>query len=165
MTTPEQDASILLFIDAAVAFAEKYTSVDFIKKDYLTYRDYFENSIVVERHKLNSVASIEYLDPDNNWITVDSGDYYRSNSGGFDNIRIDCFKCWPSNVSCRESSIRINFNSGLYDTPNDVDGMIKTALLNHVAALFYNRGDCGCDVESCLPCESKMLYDKIKVMC
>lgn len=164
ITTSDQDDVINLLIGAAVEFAECYTSIDFIKRDYETLRDYFENSIKVERFKLNSVSSVEYLDKDNAWIIIDAGDYYKSDNGGFDNINIDCFKCWPMDKSCRESSIRIRFNSGLYDDAASVDPSVKTALLNHIAAMFTDRGDCGCDPESCLPCTSKLLYDKIKVI-
>ena len=163
-----QDDELTLFINAATKFGEKYTGREFINKTFRTFRDCFDPcGFEIRRSRLQSVIDIKYLDSDSVQQTVDSSGYFNTFSNDFAEIKLNPAQQWPSDVLDRVQAIEIEFVAGYGATSADVPDSIRSALLNHIGALYANRGDCDdgtCDCAGTLPSESKGIYDICRII-
>jgi uncharacterized phiE125 gp8 family phage protein len=161
-------------IKAATSFAEKYTGLDFIQKKYLTFRDSFsypmtlrrgpfslqENSIVF-KYILNGVWTavpttsyqIQYLKPYAKILATRGGNFNYST----DDVA---------------QAIRIEFIAGFGATKDSVPDDLRLGLLNHIAAIYENRGDAdegtsgfaSTNFAETLPIQTKNIYNSYKII-
>ncbi len=167
----DQDAELTQFIEAATAFAEKYTKRDFINKTYKTFRDSFSDfsvawsavePIEIRRSKLSVVNSVQYL-KDTILTTVASSVYYNTSESDFGKILVLDGQQWPlSHVDNRQQAVEIEFVAGFGATEADIPSDLKEAIMAHVGAMNINRGDC--TMVASLPDISRSIYNKYRIL-
>ena len=183
------DAILQLYLDAAIEFAEKYTSRDLITRTYNTFRDFFPdplqnegyypfgriptgaNTLIpstignvgfeIRRSPLSAVNAITYIDTNNISQTVDVGTYYFTTENDFSEILlINDSATWPTDASNRMQSITIDFTSGMATDETGIEACWKVAIMQHAAMLWANRGDCSnSGCAKMIPAASKAFYE------
>jgi uncharacterized phiE125 gp8 family phage protein len=163
-----EDTYLNLLIDAVTEYAEKYTKRDFITRTYKTLRDCFWDSLEIRRNPIQSVSIVKYLVDD--VLTLVSTDvYFLIESNTFPHLSLKVNQVWPTNEDDREQAVEIIFVSGYGDDPTDIPEKLKLGMLNHIADMYENRGDCDESsgisgmTERLLPKESKLIYDMCKI--
>jgi uncharacterized phiE125 gp8 family phage protein len=149
------DDRIMSLINTVTAIGELITGRDFITRTYECYLDCFPSKtcgIKIRRSKLQSITSIQYY-LDGVLTTIDSADYYITNSPNFSSINLFEGNSWPS-VDNRKQAIVITFVSGYGTSECSIPAPLKQAMLSHLALLFYNAGDCSSSDDS----QAKSLY-------
>ena len=187
ITSSADDAQITIFIKAAIDFAEKLTRRDFITRTYETFRDFFSNFVSegyysfgdnpalgsvfldanngnvefeIHRSPLQSIESIEYL-KDSVLTAVDDTTYYNTLETDYSEVLTLNNNSWPEDADRRLQAITITFKTGFGDADTDMPPWVTEGVLQHVANMWANRGDCGgCGDTSgtLLPLTAKLLY-------
>jgi len=185
-----EDNLIQIYIDAATAYAEKLMRKDLITRTYETFRDFFPGTInrsgtfslvqffntgnvgfELRRSPLQSVESVEYIKQDalGVFTTVDPTTFYNTVETDYSEVLTFDNSSWPDDAKHRLQAIKITFKTGFGDTDADIPQDIVDAILQHVLALFQNRGDCDtavCSSSQCsgaLPAASRMTYLQYRV--
>jgi uncharacterized phiE125 gp8 family phage protein len=159
-----EDSYLNMLINAATDFGEKYTGRDFINKTYTTFRNGFIEPLELRRSKVSTITSMAYL-KDGVFTTINADVYSFENVNNFPYIYLNDGKSWPMDIDCLPQSLRIIFVSGYGESASDVPGDLKLALLNHIAFMYENRGDCSGDCNaSNLPSNTKSIYDKRRII-
>jgi uncharacterized phiE125 gp8 family phage protein len=138
--TNDYDNILTPLIKTARNLAEEYTARDFINKTWELYLDCFQNGLEIEKTKLQSITSIQYLS-NGTLTTLDSSKYYFTKSSNYSKIYLKDSEIFPSHDNIRQA-IKITFVSGYGTTASNVPQGLKTLLLQHIAYLFENAGDC-----------------------
>lgn len=150
-------------IESATLTGEKISKRDFVNKTYKTFRDSFSDypnsygnyaalvpdysrpadlsEIELKKSKLQSVSSVKYF-KDEVLTTVDDSVYYETEEYDYSRIALVDGQSWPSDVDNRLQAVVIEFVSGYGVDDEAVPADIKTAIKQHVANAFVNRGDC-----------------------
>jgi uncharacterized phiE125 gp8 family phage protein len=165
--TEPPDPEIELLIRAATEFAEGYTKRTFINTGFRTYRDFFESCIKIRRSKLQAISLFEYS-VNGTFTTVPIDSYYVTNETAFSKIAIKADKEYPEDIDEQMDAIRIEFIAGYGADSSDIPYQLRLALLNHIAALYENRGDCDQNLsddflEKSLPAFSRMVYSQNRI--
>ena len=138
--TNDYDNILTPLIKTARNLAESYTGRDFINKTWELYLDSFQSGLELKKTKLQSITSFQYI-LNNVLITFDSSKYYFTKSENYSKIYLKSSESFPSFDDIKQA-IKITFVSGYGATTNDIPQGLKNALLNHIAYLFENAGDC-----------------------
>lgn len=164
LTDASQDTYLNLLIDTATAFGEKYTKRTFINTGFTTFRDDFNDSLELRRSKVSAIASIKYLVA--GVLTTLSTDIYDfTDVTSFSEIFLKLNQIFPTDVDQVPQAVEIIFTAGYGATEANVPADVKMALLNHIADLYSNRGDCGGDCAGTgVTLNTKTLYDKIRII-
>ena len=186
ITTSINDDLIEIFIGAATDFAEKFTRRDFITRTYETFRDFFSDSVSegyytfggipslgsggitgggnigfeIRRSVLKSVEKIEYLSS-GVLTTVPDSTYYNTLETDYSEVLTVDGSDWPEDADTRLQAITITFKTGFGDDDTDMPAWVTEGILQHVANMWANRGDCsGCGDTTgvFLPLTAKLLY-------
>ena len=187
ITSSAEDATLTIFINAAIDFAEKFTRRDFITRTYESFRDFFPvyasegyynfgdnpafgNVAValtggnlgfeIRRSPLQTIESIEYL-KDNVSTLVDSSIYYNTIETDYSEVLTLATDNWPEDADRRLQAITLTFKTGFGDTEANMPSWVTEGILQHVANMWANRGDCsdcGDTVGSMIPATAKLLY-------
>ncbi len=196
VTSTSDDALITSLIESATDFAEKLTRRDFITRTYATFRDFFprwcdsegyyacgflpvirtntfttfggNTGFNLRRSPLQSVTSVQYL-VDNVLTPVPTTIYYNTLETDYSEVLTLQDQLWPENGDIRLQAITITFISGFGNAPANMPDWIQTGLLQHIAMMYENRGDCmdaggGCDCLRFLPATAKALYLQNRIM-
>lgn len=159
-----EDTYLTALIKTVTNYAEKFTKRDFITRTYATYRDSFCDSLEIRRSLLQSITSVEYLKDD--VLTLVSTDiYFATQSTTFSTLRLKENQLWPTDLDNQDQAVKIIFTAG-YGNDSDVPEDLKTAMLNHIASLYENRGDCDDRVsgstfssaQAFLPVDTHLIY-------
>lgn len=175
-----QDTYLTLLINSCTAYGEKYTKRDFITKTYRTYRNgfyeqYYEdgytyqkhNAFLLRRSKATEIVTIKYLK--SSVLTLVSNTiYYLTDEADWGEIYLVDGQSWPSDVDNRKQAVQIEFKAGYGIAASDVPKDIRLALLNHIAKVYENRGDCDMDTADSslgryLPKESEQIYNLYRI--
>lgn len=181
-TTSDEDAIITVYLKAAISFAELFTRRDFITRTYTTFRDFFPGfsegyyvfgelpslgslsigggniGFEIRRSPLQSVTSIKYF-KSTVLTAVASGVFYNTIEEDYSEILTNDGSCWPEDADRRLQTIEIEFKSGFGDDDTKTPDWAVEGILQHVANLYRNRGDCSeADVKTALPAASRMIY-------
>lgn len=186
-----QDTLLQLYLDAAISCAEEYTKRDLIYRQYETKRDFFPSRLnhegyyalglapfdpiqcgggnlgfEIRKSPLVSVESILYINNQSQSVTVDPSVYYNTIETDYSEVLTNYNDDWPTDALPRLQSITINFTCGLYPDASSVEAKWKSAILNHAANLYRNRGDCSNDKKNLelLPLPVKQFYLKQRVL-
>lgn len=155
-----QDDYLNLLIDMARDFGEKYTKRTFINTGFTTFRDDFNDSLLLRRSKVSAITSIKYLIA--GVLTTLSTDVYSfTDVTSFSEIFLKVDQVFPTDVDQVPQAVEIIFTAGYGPDTTDVPADVKFAMLNHIADLYSNRGDCD---SSGIASKTKSLYDKIKII-
>lgn len=161
-----EDDYLTLLSNVVYKFAEKYTKRNFLTTQFITYRDTFCTCcFVLRRSPLQSVQSIEYL-VNNVWTTLDPATYYNTLENDFSRILRTQnlpWPVWPTNKDPRQQSIRINFTVGFGGNYTSIPPELVIGMLQQIAALYENRGDCAGDCARSLPGAARDTYDIYRI--
>lgn len=135
----DQEDYLNLLIAAVVEKAEQFTNRSFINQDWITYRDSLLEFYVLEKANPQSVAYVKYLNKDNEWVTlINDVDYCFIKKLPYGEILISSF----FDINCKPQSIEIKFTAG-YGTASNVPASLKLTMLQHLAFVYENKGNCG----------------------
>lgn len=185
VTSTADDDLITIFIGTATSYAEGFTRRDFITRTYETFRDFFSDSVSegyytfggnpvlgatgindsgnigfeLRRSALISVDQIQYLSA-GVLTTVDSTTYYNTFETDYSEVLTEQGSNWPDDADRRLQAITITFKAGFGDDDTDMPAWVTEGILQHVANMYANRGDCACGdaTGSLLPLTAKALY-------
>jgi hypothetical protein len=101
-------------------------------------------------------------------VAVDASLFYVTLEGDYSKLVLKNDKAYPSDIDNQIQSVEIDFVAGYAATaatwPVERTDLIL-ALLNHLAAVYENRGDCDlANTESLLPATSRGIYDLCRIM-
>lgn len=180
----DDDALITMLIKASASFIEKYTTRTLINTQYLTYRDNFGYGsfawgfpaaygccgIELRRSKLVSIDNFTYKNSQGVVTQVDPSLYYVTDDVDFSSILLMPNRQYPSDVLCVRQAIAIEFTAGYGDTADDIPIDLQEAMLQMVADMYFNRGDCvaagrmSCSCQKYLSGASKAILDQYKIV-
>jgi len=163
-TDTSEDALLLLMIEAASDFCQKYTKLTFFTTTFDTFRDIFSATFQIRKYPVQSVTEIEFTPKGQTPIVIDPSNYTLLPSTlSFPYVEMNAIESVLPSVFLCLLTIRIRFVAGFGDDPSDIPAGLRLGMLQHIAAMYENRGDCsGCDSKSCellLPTEAKNEYD------
>jgi uncharacterized phiE125 gp8 family phage protein len=158
-----EDSYLEFLIDMATEFAEEKIRRVLINTKFRTFRDNFECCILLRKSKFQSLDLFEYM-VDDSFTAVDSDLYYVTDEADFSKIVLKDGSCYPTDKDVRLQSIKIEFTAGYGADESAIPPKIKTALLQHIAALYENRGDCDtASMEALLPASAKNIYQMMMI--
>lgn len=178
-----EDALLQVYLNAAVAYAEKITKRDFLWKTYETSRDYFPEAVQSEgyylsgcinhtnlpsfeirKSPLESVEKIDYMDADNNWQELANDVYSYTVEQDYSEVYLIGGKSWPESATNKLQTIIITFTAGLVEDSETFERLYPSyvlAILGHATSIWANRGDCS--EESC-PASSLSIYKQNQII-
>lgn len=183
ITDDLQNDILTIYINAATIYAEKLTRRDFINRSYTTFRDAFPGvgegyyqfgdipisgnvsvlggnvGFELRKSALRSITTIKHLVNDL-LVTVADSVYYNTVEEDYSEVLTKADQEWPDNTDARLQAIEIVFVAGFGAADTDMPKWVTLGIMQHVANLFYNRGDCSCeaDIKNNLPPAARMLY-------
>ncbi len=131
----EEDKDIQSFINSAIAEAEGITNRQFAKATYELYLSNFpRENFKFPKNPIQEIVSIEYMDLEGNYQTIDQSGYYLFTRYEVGHI---VFNIFPSfKIKNHMKAVKITFTSGyLKDFPNDLKQWLKVK----VSTLFEFR--------------------------
>jgi uncharacterized phiE125 gp8 family phage protein len=170
ISVDSEDDYLTFLIETVRDYFECYTNRTLINTTYKAYLDDFPSSIyyydccdgiLIRKSKVSSISSIKYLS-DNVLTTWDSSNYYFTDVNSYPKVYLVNGSTYPT-VDVRKQAIEIIFIAGYGATETSIPSDIKMALLNHIALLYENRGDCVADGTCELSCISKSVYNKYRI--
>lgn len=166
-TDSSQDDYLTFLITSVTKYAEKYTKRTFINTKFRTYRDIFNDYIKLRRGDLQSLDLFEYL-VDGTFTIVSVDLYYVTDETAFSRIARKSGEEYPTDIDNQMQAIKIEFTAGYGTSGDDVPEDLKLALLNHIAKIYENRGDCDCDtstdvIEEFLPKLVRGVYEMYRI--
>jgi hypothetical protein len=98
-------------------------------------------------------------------VEVDPLIYYKTVSNDYGALNLKYGYEWPTNGDVRYQNVQIYFTVGYGDNYRYIPQSLLTAMLNHAADIYMNRGDCSdCNcAATMLPVQSKRVYEKYKI--
>jgi len=130
---------------SSIAFFEGLTGTVLLTSTYELFLDCFPPCCLIQIMRKPNVAvtSIEYL-VDGVFTTVPASDYYLAQTSEWAAVDLEEGKDWPTDVDAKLNSVKITFTVGYGTNFDDVPYDLKGAILQHIASMFENRGDCDC---------------------
>ncbi|MEP3633688.1 MAG: phage head-tail connector protein [Shimia thalassica] len=136
------DELIDAYIASARARAESYTRKKFLTQTIQAIFTVRGNSaLALPVGPVQSVISVEYLDDEGNWVTVEAGEYRVHLYGTPAYLVPETGADWPYAPILQADNLRINYVAGFGDESDAVDRDILQAIRVMVAFDFVNRGD------------------------
>jgi len=164
ITDTSEDEFLTLLVNAAREFFQTMTGRILITTEFETFRSFFEQSIELRRSKLVDLIAFQYLDIEDILITMPDI-FYVNKEAVYSRIIIPDISLFPNDKADNIQSVRVDFTAGFGTTSDDIPFDIQMALLNHVAQMYANRGDCStCDASSALPANATLIYNKYKIV-
>lgn len=162
VSTTANDDLITSLIQTASDCFEAMAGIVLIEKEFTTKRDVFDCYKLRRRPLQSDTVVIKYLDTDSAEQTVSSADYYFYEENVYTNIVFKSDFSYPA-IDDRLQAISIVFTAGYGATSEDIPADIQTAIKQHVAAMYENRGDCAdATCSNLLPATSKLIIMKYK---
>lgn len=161
------DDELSLMCRSALDYAEKYTRQYFSVKTITTNRCFWgefrngnlSSAFTLRRSPLREVESITYTDTDGNEQVLSEDNYKVAKiQNGYSKIILTGSDL-PEVIEDM-FPIEIKFKVGREAPPDD----IKSALLQHIASMWLNRGDCDDDTYNRCPAICKQIYKKYKII-
>jgi hypothetical protein len=128
-------------VATVVEFAERYTGRDMRPKTWKLWLDCFEDRILLRKSQVASVTTVKYM-VDTSLSTIATSVWYLKKGYQFSEVLLKDGQIWPTDMDEVESGIEIIF---LTSVPRYYE-QYKIGMLEHLAFLYQNRGDC--DVNS-----------------
>lgn len=113
VTSITQDDLISTMINSVVDYAEKFTGIEFITKQFRTFRDAMYFPIKLRKSKLVQIDSIKYLDKDKVLQTFADTNYYSDFNSFYSNIYLeDDANTSGIQLASRFDNVQIDFWAG-----------------------------------------------------
>ena len=161
-----EDDYLTLLIKSSTDFFQKYTNRILINTGFQTYFDCFRQSFELVRSRLQTLDGFNYL-VNGAPVIVDPSLYYVTNENNYSRIIFPLYQNMPIDKDDRFQSVIVAFTAGYGASDSDIPSDIKLALLNQIAAMYENRGDCSnCDCAdiSNLPTATQNTYRQYRIM-
>ena len=162
-----QDSYLTFLIKAATLVAEKITKRILITKEFTTYRNELFPLIQLRQSKFQSLTSFKYLS-NGSYLSINSALFTTFISSDYSTIVLNDNSEYPDADNSYHAA-QIIFKAGYGIDNTYIPSDLKMALLNHIAYLYENRGDCDMDVTNddvimnATPNTSKMVYLLYKI--
>jgi len=160
-----EDDYLTLLIKTATTDFENYTNRTLINTIFKGFLDSFTSDpILIRKSKVQSISSINYLKDATlkAWLPTN---YYFTDDNDFSRLLLTTTGAFPTDADPRLQAIEINFVAGYGDTSTSIPYDIQMALLQVIADMHYNRGDCsGDDGSSGISQSIKNTYNKYKIL-
>ena len=127
-------------IGTVTQWGERYTGRDFRAKTWKLVLDEFCDRILLRKSLVATVTSAKYM-VDSSLVTIDSSVNYLKIGSQFSEILLAADQAWPTDMDEIEAGIEIIFVTGI---PRYIEEY-RAGMLNHLAYLYQNRGDCDAD--------------------
>jgi uncharacterized phiE125 gp8 family phage protein len=134
------DTFITGLITAATQWGEDYTGHEFRANTWKLLIDSFPTRISICRSPVDTITSLKHLVSDVLTLVPTTDYYLKKLLDGAELLLVDG-KAWPTDTDIREQSVEIIFVTSVFPRLET----IKTAVMQHVAYMYNNRGDCTCD--------------------
>lgn len=165
ITNNLQDEFLILLIETARDCFESITGRILINTEFRTFRSFITQSYELRKSKLQTLNAFQFLNEENVWTDFDADLFYVTFENTYSRIIIPEINLIPVDKIDTIQSIRVDFVAGFGDTDVDVPSDIKMGLLNHIAQMYANRGDCStCDTSGAIPATAKLIYNKYKIL-
>lgn len=156
------DPYLSVMAKAVEKFGENFTKRTFLNKGYRLYLDFWSAIFLLERSPFVEIDSVKYLDADGAEQAVAVAEYYNNFAEFYTNLIFESTFTFPT-LSDRVQSVRVEFTAGYGFDSTELPQDLKMAMLNHLAELYANKGDCknGATPEfmlNNLPDTSRLLY-------
>lgn len=162
--TSQDDYLTTLLIPAAMQCFEAYTRRILITTTFRTVQNYLYTSLELFRSPFQSLTSYKYT-VNGSLVDIDASLYYVYLKPEYARILLKDGEQYPTNGDDILQGIEAIFKAGFGDTNADIPTDIKLGLLNHIAALYENRGDCDqASIMKSLPNASRFIYDKHRII-
>jgi uncharacterized phiE125 gp8 family phage protein len=164
-TVTVEDNLILGLLTSAVIFGETYTRRQFIERSWQGIFSVFESSmyesavyVQIDKSPVNDITGIEIFN--NNAFSPITTDWELKESKSFPRI---LFTEIPTFDNKALYIVRVSFNSG-YGAAAAVPDIFKTAIKQHMAFLYENRGDVQAVAGESVPNQVKALYNSHRII-
>lgn len=158
-----EDSILKLLIGQAVGCFEVISHRTLMNTGFQTFRSCWFQFYELRRSILVSIDEVAYTDPDDLTVIVDPTNYYNDKQDDYSRlIFLKAFTFPEKSDLC--DSIQISFTAGLAALTADVPADIQMALMQHIAFLYENRGDCACDDAASIPASSMKVYQSYKLI-
>jgi uncharacterized phiE125 gp8 family phage protein len=156
-------------LQSATQFCENYIGFDLINKKYLTFRDYFNCDITLRRAPFppGRVLNVFQFLQQGEWLDIPTNLYYLEFLKPFSKIKQRNNASFNLHTDNVDQCIKIEFIAGYGIDASFVPVNIKLGILNHIAAIYENRGDAdqATDVfAQNFPVQTKIIYDSYKII-
>lgn len=159
-----QDSYLTLLIVAASQCFEAYTRRILITTQFQTLQNYLLPSLELYRSPFQSLTSFKYT-VSGSLVDIDSSLYYIYLKPEYARILLKDGEEYPINGDDILQGIEIKFKVGYGDDESAIPIDIKLGLLNHIATLYENRGDCDqASIMKALPNTARFIYDKYRII-
>ena len=104
-------------------------------------------------------------------VTVSTDVYFVTTSNTFPHLTLKPDQLWPTDEDTQEQAVKITFKSGHGNTSSSVPDSLREGLMQHIAAMYENRGDCDNRVSGAslsmaqkfLPVDTQLIYDMYRI--
>jgi uncharacterized phiE125 gp8 family phage protein len=159
----DEDTYLEFLGNAVFIFAEQQTRRTLLTTEYETFRDSFATrGFEIRKTPMQQVSKLEYRDQStDSWEILHTDKYVVTDENYYSRIIRANNQQWPIEYDRGQQNIKITFTAGYGDNFEDIPDDLKLAMLNHVARVHDDRGDC--DIERALPLTSDAIYNKYRV--
>lgn len=114
---------IYSMINSAFTEANDRTNRNLVTATFELYLSCFKNEITLPKNPIQEIVSVEYMDMDNNYVVLESANYYIYEKDGVDHLVFTSFTATPAH----KKAVRITFKSGYVSTefPEDLKSWIR----------------------------------------
>ena len=154
--TDVDDVVLTNIIEAATGWAEAYTGRDARVNSWTLTIDEFEDRIELRKSPAESITSIKYL-VNGGQVTIADTVYYLKKGTQFSEILLKEDQTWPTDLDEIEAGIEIIF---VTEALRHLKRM-KAGLLQHIALLYANRGDC--DADTAKSSGATLIYGQFRI--
>jgi len=138
--TDEDNILLQDMIATTVRFAERYMGRDLRQNTWKLIIDKFTDRICLRKSQVRSITNVKYT-VDAALVTIANTVYYLKKGYGFSEVLLQDGKTWPTDLDEIEAGIQITF---ITEIPRHIE-QYKLGVLEHIAFLYQNRGDCDVD--------------------
>jgi len=128
-------------IGTVTQWGERYTGRDFRAKTWKLVIDDFDDRILIRKSKVATITSMKYM-VSSSLVTIADTVYYLKIGNQFSELLLADDQSWPTDMDEIEAGIEIIF---VTEIPRYIEEY-RSGMLNHLAYLYQNRGDCDVDV-------------------
>ena len=164
--TFQDDALIDALITTCTEYAELYTNIKFVKREFIyNYAGYLNNKyekypyINIFKHHITTINKVESIIDSTATIIADNT-YMLKKVSNYGRV---IFTTTPDCDTAEPYPYYIYFNCGLVDSIDLLPEVIKTAIKFHVAYKYENRGDVLSEGSLNMPLETRLLLNKYRV--
>lgn len=132
------DTNVTLALEAARKEVESDINKSILNTVWTMKLDYFPSEIYLPKGRIQSVASVKYIDINGSETTLTANTDYKVVTGSTD-ARIVEVNGWPTDVNADEKSVvEVEFTAGYGVASSNETKQLEYAILMKLSQLYYN---------------------------